>query len=80
MRLPGTDARQPHRGRVNGAVLHAFARLFCPQIADNFCPVFKDNLANFLPAEIPRYVRKRFHCGSVTGLGLIVSPYYQLAR
>lgn len=81
MRLPGTDARRPHRRRVNGAILHAFARLFCPQIADNFRPVFKDNLANFFFfSRIPRYLRKRLHCARATGLGLIVFAYYQLAR
>lgn len=79
IRLPRTDKCQPRCGNVNMALLHAFARLFCPKAAGNVCSVFKDNLANFFLKDF-KVLTKRFRCENVTGLGLIVFAYYQLSR
>lgn len=68
------------RGSMNGAILHDFARLFCPKAAGNFCSVFKDHLANFFSLKEFEELKKRFHCENVIGLGVIVLAYYQLSR
>lgn len=63
---------------LGGSLGRAAPRGSAPEL--QVTSVFKDNLADiFFSLQDLEVLKKRFHCESVTGWGVIVLAYYRLA-